>query len=218
MEDADLEEAATLAASGSYKNSGQRCTAVKRILVHKDVVEGFTQRLREKTRAVRYGDPMDPKTDMGTVIDEAAAIRIERRVDDAIAAGARLLCGHERRGALYAPTVLDRVPADCELVREETFGPVSPILAFEDIDEAIQLSNSTAYGLSSGVCTNRLDYVTRFIRDLKVGTVNIREVPGYRIEMSPFGGVKDSGLGYKEGVLEAMKSFTNLKTYSLPWL
>jgi putative phosphonoacetaldehyde dehydrogenase len=218
MEDADLEEAATLAASGSYKNSGQRCTAVKRILVHKDVVEGFTQRLLEKTRAVRYGDPMDPKTDMGTVIDEAAAIRIERRVDDAIAAGARLLCGHERRGALYAPTVLDRVPADCELVREETFGPVSPILAFEDIDEAIQLSNSTAYGLSSGVCTNRLDYVTRFIRDLKVGTVNIREVPGYRIEMSPFGGVKDSGLGYKEGVLEAMKSFTNLKTYSLPWL
>jgi putative phosphonoacetaldehyde dehydrogenase len=218
MEDADLEEAATLAASGSYKNSGQRCTAVKRILVHAAVADGFTALLVEKTRAVKCGDPMDPKTDMGTVIDEAAAIRIERRVTDAIAKGARLLCGHKRTGALYAPTVLDDVLPDCELVREETFGPVSPILRFRDIDEAIRLSNSTAYGLSSGVCTNRLDYITRFVRDLKVGTVNVREVPGYRIEMSPFGGVKDSGLGYKEGVLEAMKSFTNVKTYSLPWL
>jgi phosphonoacetaldehyde dehydrogenase len=218
MEDADLEEAATLAAAGSYKNSGQRCTAVKRILVHEAVAERFTTLLVEKTLAVKYGDPMDPKTDMGTVIDEPAAIRIERRVDDAIARGARLLCGHKRAGALYAPTVLDNVGADCELVREETFGPVSPILRFRDIDEAIRLSNSTAYGLSSGVCTNRLDYITRFVADLKVGTVNVREVPGYRIEMSPFGGVKDSGLGYKEGVLEAMKSFTNVKTYSLPWL
>ena len=218
MEDADIEEAATLAAAGSYKNSGQRCTAVKRILVHKDVAERFTALLVEKTKTVKYGDPRDPKTDMGTVIDEEAAKRIERRVDDAISRGARLLCGHRREGALYAPTVLDRVPVDCELVREETFGPVSPVMTFGDIDEAIRLSNSTAYGLSSGVCTNRLDYVTRFVRDLKVGTVNVREVPGYRIEMSPFGGVKDSGLGYKEGVLEAMKSFTNVKTYSLPWL
>jgi putative phosphonoacetaldehyde dehydrogenase len=218
MEDADLDEAAMLAAAGSYKNSGQRCTAVKRILVQEVVVDRFTELLVEKTRAVKYGDPLDPKTDMGTVIDEPAAIRIERRVDDAIAKGARLLCGHKRTGALYAPTVLDGVPPDCELVREETFGPVSPILSFRDIDEAIRLSNSTAYGLSSGVCTNRLDYITRFVRDLKVGTVNIREVPGYRIEMSPFGGVKDSGLGYKEGVLEAMKSFTNVKTFSLPWL
>lgn len=218
MEDADIEEAATLAAAGSYKNSGQRCTAVKRILVHEAVADPFTERLVEKTSAVKYGDPMDPKTDMGTVIDEEAAIRIERRVSDAIAHGARLLCGHKRERAFYAPTVLDAVPPDCELVREETFGPVSPIMRFKDIDEAIRLSNSTAYGLSSGICTNRLDYIVRFVRDLDVGTVNIREVPGYRIEMSPFGGVKDSGLGYKEGVLEAMKSFTNVKTYSLPWL
>src|SRR5579871_5142621 len=107
MEDADLEEAATLAAAGSYKNSGQRCTAVKRILVHEAIADRFTGLLVEKTRALNYGDPMDPKTDMGTVIDEPAAIRIERRVDDAIAKGARLLCGHKRSGALYAPTVVD---------------------------------------------------------------------------------------------------------------
>ena len=217
MEDADLDEAATLAAAGSYKNSGQRCTAVKRILVHRDVADRFVERLVEKTASVRHGDPADSATDMGTVIDEAAARLIERRVADAIGRGAALLVGHERQGALYAPTVLDRVEPDWELVREETFGPVSPVIRFADIDEAIRISNATAYGLSSGVCTNRLDYVRRFVAELQVGTVNIREVPGYRIESSPFGGIKDSGLGYKEGVLEAMRSFTNVKTWSLPW-
>lgn len=217
MEDADLEEATTLAAAGSYKNSGQRCTAVKRMLVHESLADAFAERLVAKTRAVQYGDPMDPATDMGTVIDEEAAIRIEERVTDAIGRGAHLLCGHERRGALYAPTVVDGVPREAPLVMEETFGPVSPILRFRDIDDAIRLSNSTAYGLSSGVVTNRLDYITRFVQELNVGTVNVREVPGYRIESSPFGGIKDSGLGYKEGVLEAMKAFTNVKTYSLPW-
>jgi putative phosphonoacetaldehyde dehydrogenase len=218
MEDADLDEAATLAAAGSYKNSGQRCTAVKRILVHEHVADRFVELLLAKTRAVTHGDPADPKTDMGTVIDKAAATSFQRRVDDAIARSAKLLYGNEREGALYSPTLLDHVPRDCELVREETFGPVSPVLRFRDIDDAIELSNSTAYGLSSGVCTNRLDYINRFVRELQVGTVNVREVPGYRIEMSPFGGIKDSGLGYKEGVIEAMRSFTNVKTYSLPWI
>jgi aldehyde dehydrogenase (NAD+) len=122
-----------------------------------------------------------------------------------------------RRGALYAPTVVDQVVPDMQLVKEETFGPVSPVIRVGSIDEAITLANSTAYGLSSSVCTNRLDYITRFISELHVGTVNVREVPGYRLELTPFGGIKDSGLGYKEGVLEAMKSFTNTKTYSLPW-
>jgi aldehyde dehydrogenase (NAD+) len=217
MEDADLEEAATLAASGSYKNSGQRCTAVKRMLVQRSVADQFVELLVAKTRAVKYGDPLDPSTDMGTVIDEAAASEFEARVNDAVAQGARLLAGNERRGALYAPTVVDQVRPAMKLVREETFGPVSPVIRFDDIDQAIAISNSTAYGLSSAVCTNRLDYITRFISELAVGTVNVREVPGYRLELTPFGGIKDSGVGYKEGVLEAMKSFTNLKTYSLPW-
>jgi aldehyde dehydrogenase (NAD+) len=103
------------------------------------------------------------------------------------------------------------------LVREETFGPVSPVIRFGGIDEAVRIANSTAYGLSSAVCTNRLDYITRFVAELRVGSVNVREVPGYRLELTPFGGIKDSGLGYKEGVQEAVKSFTNTKTYSLPW-
>jgi putative phosphonoacetaldehyde dehydrogenase len=217
MDDADLEEAASLAVQGSYKNSGQRCTAVKRLLVHQAVAAEFTERVVEKTKAWRCGDPTDAGNDMGTVIDETAARLFEARVEEALAQGARLLAGHRREGALYAPTVIDRVRPGMTVVREETFGPVSPILTFGSIDEAIALANGTAYGLSSSVCTQRLDHITRFVEGLHVGTVNVREVPGYRLELTPFGGIKDSGLGYKEGVQEAMKSFCNTKTYSLPW-
>ena len=217
MDDADIEEAATLAANGSYKNSGQRCTAIKRMLVHERVADRFVELLVEKTRALRYGDPFDAHVDMGTVIDEAAAIRFESVVNQAVAAGARLLVGNQRRGASYSPTVLDHVQPQMTVVHEETFGPVSPVIRVSGIDEAIRIANGTAYGLSSSVCTNRLDYITRFISELNMGSVNVREVPGYRLELTPFGGIKDSGLGYKEGVQEAMKSFTNTKTYSLPW-
>jgi len=148
----------------------------------------------------------------------APARLFENRVNDACEKGARILHGTPRDGALFPPTVVDHVAYDCELVREETFGPVVPIVRVPgDADEIMKISNSTAFGLSAGVCTNRIDRATRFINGLHVGTVNIWEVPGYRIELSPFGGIKDSGLGYKEGVWEAMKSYTNVKTYSLPW-
>jgi putative phosphonoacetaldehyde dehydrogenase len=216
MEDADLEEASTLAAQGSYKNSGQRCTAVKRMLVQESVASRFVELLVEKTKAWKYGDPTDRNVDMGTVIDEAAAQLFESRVNEAVAQGARLLAGNVRKGALYAPTVIDNVSPAMTVVKQETFGPVSPVIRFSTIDEAIAISNGTAYGLSSAVCTNRLDYVMKFVAELQVGTVNVREVPGYRLELTPFGGIKDSGLGYKEGVQEAMKSFTHLKTFSLP--
>src|SRR5499426_1587814 len=218
MEDADLDAAAELAVQGATKNSGQRCTAVKRILVVEAVADPFVELVLGKARKLRSGDPMDPETDIGTVIHERAARTFEARVNDAVEKGAKLLHGNDRNGALYPATVVDHVPHQAELVREETFGPVIPIIRCpNDIGEVIRISNATAYGLSSGVCTNRLDYITRFVNELEVGTVNIWEVPGYRIEMSPFGGIKDSGLGYKEGVVEAMKTFTNVKTYSLPW-
>src|ERR1700686_2997463 len=217
MEDADLEEAATLAVAGSYKNSGQRCTAVKRIIVQESIADRFVLLLVQKTKAIKYGDPMDPAVDMGTVIDEAAAKSFEERVADALGRGAKLLHGNLRTGALYSPTVLDHVLPGMKVVKYETFGPVSPVIRFKEIDHAIRIANSPGYGLSSAVCTNRLDWITRFVAELHVGSVNVREVPGYRLELTPFGGIKDSGLGYKEGVQEAMKSFTNLKTYSLPW-
>jgi aldehyde dehydrogenase (NAD+) len=187
------------------------------MLVHEAVADRFVELLLERTRAWTYGDPMDPAIDMGTVIDEAAAKSFEVRVNEAVALGATLLAGNVRRGALYAPTLLDHVKPDMPLVKYETFGPVSPVIRFKTVDEAIRIANGTVYGLSSAVCTNRLDYITKFVSELNVGSVNVREVPGYRLELTPFGGIKDSGLGYKEGVQEAMKSFTNTKTYSLPW-
>jgi len=217
MDDADLDRASDLAVQGSYKNSGQRCTAVKRMLVHQSVLHAFTEQVVEKTRAWRWGDPMDPHNDMGTVIDQAAARHCEHVVNEAITQGARLLIGNTRQGALYAPTVLADVSPTMTVVQRETFGPVSPILVFQNIDEAIHMANSTPYGLSCGICTHRLEDAIRFARELHVGTVNVWEVPGYRIELSPFGGIKDSGLGYKEGVQEAVKSFTHCKTFSLPW-
>lgn len=217
MDDADLDEAAELAANGSYRNSGQRCTAVKRILVQRGVADAFVERLVHRTRGWSWGDPRAEGIEMGTVIDEAAATLFEQRVNEACAQGARLLLGNVRRGASYSPTVLDDVRPQMTVVREETFGPVSPVIRFDTLDEAIGIVNGSPYGLSSAVCTNRLDVITRLVSELEVGTLNVREVPGYRLESTPFGGIKDSGLGYKEGVQEAMKSFTNVKTYSLPW-
>ena len=217
LDDADLELAVTLAAEGSFRNSGQRCTAVKRILVQEQVAEEFTRRLVERTREYLCGDPFSEATRVGTVIDEAAALALELVVQEAVAAGARVLQGGPRRGALLPPTVLDRVPRTARLVTSESFGPLAPILIVRDLEDAIELANSTAYGLSSGVVTRSLDRALQAVKRLQCGTVNINEVPGYRIENSPFGGLKDSGLGIKEGVIEAIKCFSTVKTFSLPW-
>jgi putative phosphonoacetaldehyde dehydrogenase len=218
LSDDDLARAADLAVAGATKNSGQRCTAVKRILCQESVADRFVPLVLERARKLRFGDPMDRTTDLGTVVHEKAAALFEKRVEMAADAGADILYHPGRQGALLPPIVVDRVPHGSVLVMEETFGPVVPIIRAPDDDDAlIALSNSTAFGLSSGVCTNDYRRMRKYIGGLKVGTVNIWEVPGYRIEMSPFGGIKDSGNGYKEGVIEAMKSFTNVKTFSLPW-
>ena len=218
LSDEDLDKAAELAVQGATKNSGQRCTAVKRILVMERVADAFVEKVLAKAKKIKFGDPMNPDTDLGTVVHEQAAALFERRVLMAEEQGAKILYHPKREGALLPPIVVDFVQHGSELVLEETFGPIIPIIRVpNDVAKVIEISNSTAFGLSSGVCTNRLDRVTAFIEGLDVGTVNIWEVPGYRIEMSPFGGIKDSGNGIKEGVLEAMKFFTNVKTYSLPW-
>lgn len=218
LSDDDLAKAADLAVAGATKNSGQRCTAVKRILCQESVADRFVPMVLERAKKIRFGDPMDRSTDLGTVVHERAAALFEKRVYMAAEEGAEVLYDPGRKGALLPPIVVDRVPHKSELVMEETFGPIIPIVrAPDNDDELIALSNSTAFGLSSGVCTNDFRRMQKYIAGLQVGTVNIWEVPGYRIEMSPFGGIKDSGNGYKEGVIEAMKSFTNVKTFSLPW-
>ncbi|MCC6232674.1 MAG: phosphonoacetaldehyde dehydrogenase [Verrucomicrobiales bacterium] len=217
LDDADLDLAVQLAAEGSFRNSGQRCTAVKRILVEQGILDRFIPRFVEKAREYRCGDPFDDATRVGTVIDEAAAIELENRVHQAVAAGARVLLGGKRTGALLEPTVIADVPRDAEMVVCESFGPLAPILAVRDLDDAIAVANSAHYGLSSGVVTNDLNRALTCVKRLQTGTVNINEVPGFRIECSPFGGIKDSGLGIKEGVIEAIKCMTTVKTFSLPW-
>lgn len=218
LSDADLEMAAAIAVAGATGNSGQRCTAVKRILVQEDVADKIVPMILERAKAIKHGDPEDPETQLGCVIHEDAAATFERRVYDAEKQGAKVLYDPGRQGALLPPIVVDHVPHDSELVFEETFGPIVPIVRVPNDDvELMKISNSTPFGLSAGVCTNDLNRITAFIEGLDVGTVNIWEAPGYRIEMSPFGGIKDSGNGVKEGVLEAMKFFTNVKTWSLPW-
>jgi putative phosphonoacetaldehyde dehydrogenase len=214
---ADLEKAATIAVAGATGNSGQRCTAVKRILVQESVADAFVPMVLERARAIRFGDPQDPETQLGCVVSAQAAELFEKRVFMAEEAGAEILYHPGRKGALLPPIVVDKVPHESELVMEETFGPIVPIVRVPDDDaEVMRISNSTEFGLSSGVCTNDLNRAIAYINGLDVGTCNIWEQPGYRIEMSPFGGIKDSGNGVKEGVLEAMKFFTNVKTYSLP--
>jgi len=214
----DLKKAAELAVAGATKNSGQRCTAVKRILCQNKVADRFVEMALDRAKKIKFGDPMDLATELGTVVNAQAAELFDKRVSMAADEGGKILYHPGTKGALLPPIVIDHVNAKNELVMEETFGPVIPIIRVPDEDdEVIKISNSTAFGLSSGVCTNNFMRAKKYIQNLNVGTVNIWEVPGYRIEMSPFGGIKDSGLGYKEGVIEAMKSFTNVKTFSLPW-
>jgi putative phosphonoacetaldehyde dehydrogenase len=217
LKDADLALAAKLACEGSYRNSGQRCTAVKRVLAEASIYEELAQRITEATKAFMSGDPEDSKTDVGTLISESAAIGIEKSLHEAIARGAVLLAGGQRNVALLAPTVLKDVPRDVPLVVEETFGPVTPIIPVRDLADAVQYANSSRYGLSTSVVTDSMSQAMTAIRELHTGMVHVNEVPGYRLEQAPFGGIKDSGLGIKEGIIEAKKFYSNSKTYSLPW-
>ncbi len=218
LSDDELDKAAELAVAGATKNSGQRCTAVKRILVQPKVADRFVEKVLAKAKKLKFGDPMNPETDLGCVVNARSAEMFEKRVLDAAEHGAKILYHPDRKGAVLPPITVDFVDPKSVLVYEETFGPVIPIIRVSaDDNEVIRVSNSTPFGLSSGVCTNNLNRITKYIEGLNVGTVNIWEVPGYRIEMSPFGGIKDSGNGIKEGVAEAMKFYTNVKTWSLPW-
>ena len=217
MDDACPEASAKLAAQGAYANSGQRCTAVKRILVQRALHQVFVEALVEASREWSHGDPFDLSNRIGCVIDADAAGALRARVDAAAARGGRVLLGNQSHGAAYAPTVVDDVRPDFDLVREETFGPVAPVITFDTVDEAIAIANASDYGLSSGLCTNRLDVIDRMFHSLEVGNLNVWDVPGARSALAPFGGIKNSGLGDKEGLLESMRACTYVKTLSLPW-
>lgn len=217
LADADVAQAANIAVTGVFKNGGQRCTAIRRLLVDESIADEFVRALADRAALLKFGDPYDPSTDVGTVISERAAMEMEQRVALSVNQGARVVVGHKREGAVYAPTVLDHVRNNHPVVACETFGPIACIIRFRTLDEAIQIANDTEFGLSGAVVSNHWPSIQRVITELETGTVNVNEAPSYRLEWSPFGGIKSSGLGYKEGVIEAMKSMTYLKTYSLPW-
>lgn len=210
-EDANLDKAVEIAVAGAYGNAGQACRGIKRILALEPVADAFAKKFTEKSKALKCGNPFDPDTDIGTLIDEQAAIAVERAVHDAVNRGARVLCGHRREGALYLPTVVDDVAPDMNMVVEECFGPTAPIIRCKSLEQAVDIANSTEYGLQSGVMTNNFETIRYCVNNLKVGAVNINEGPQFDMPNIPFGGVKQSGIG-REGIRYAIQEMTYLKT------
>ncbi|MEE8583892.1 MAG: aldehyde dehydrogenase family protein [Acidobacteriota bacterium] len=210
--DADLALAARIAL-GAYDNAGQRCTAVKRILVHERVADDFLDLFLTATTGLAWGDPYDERTDLGPVIDEQAARRIEARVESALRHGARLLAGHRRQGALYAPTLLDRVRPDMELVRCETFGPAAPVMRVKSLEECIDIVRAGRFRLAGAIVTSDQDTARRYAKAIGVGQFSWNGPPGYRTESAPFGGFGDSGNGEKEGIIAATRSMLRLRTF-----
>jgi putative phosphonoacetaldehyde dehydrogenase len=216
LEDADLGLAAKLAADGAFGTAGQSCRAVKRIIVFEAVADAFARALVAEVERRRCGDPYDPATDIGPMIDEPAAADVERRWRTALDGGARLLAGGRREGALVYPTVLDHVDPACELVATETFGPVAPIVRVTSLEQAIAIGNGTDYGLQAGVITRDAGAFMRIARELRVGGIALLDAPTFDSPHMPFGGVKKSGLG-REGVRYAMREMSTVKTVVLPW-
>ena len=210
MEDANLDAAVTAAVSGSYLNTGQVCIAVKRIILHEKIADQFAEQLVSKTKKLKMGDPMELKTDIGPLISEEAAIKVEKAVDDAIKNGAQLLCGGKRKGAFYQPTVLDYIQEEMELVQNETFGPISPIIRVKTLEEAIDVSNNTPYGLQAGFFTESIEKAKKAVQGIETGSVLINKQPTFRTDNMPFGGFKMSGIG-KEGVKYAFEDMTRTK-------
>ncbi|MDG3548055.1 lactaldehyde dehydrogenase [Methanobacterium formicicum] len=210
LDDADIDAAVLGAVGGSYLNAGQVCIGVKRLIVQESVADEFTEQLVSRTQKVKTGDPLDPETDMGPLIDEEAALNVEKSVNDAIQKGAQLLCGGKREGAFFQPTVLDHVQVDMDLVQRETFGPVSPVIRVENLDEAIKAANSTPYGLQAGVFTQNITNAKKAVREIEAGSVLINKQPTFRTDNMPFGGFKMSGMG-KEGVKYAVEDMTRTK-------
>ena len=204
---ADLDWAAERCAYGAFKYGGQLCISVQRIFVHDSVWDGFLERLIARAGALRLGDPLDPATDVGPLIDDAAAGRVEQWIGEAVAAGATVLAGGGRDGLFVEPTVLAGVPDDARLACEEAFGPVAVLSRFTDFGDALRRANDSRFGLQAGVFTNDLGHAWRAFGELEVGGVVVNDAPTYRIDNMPFGGIKDSGLG-RVGIRYAIDDLT----------
>lgn len=209
LEDANIDDAVLAAAKGSYSNAGQVCIAVKRIILDDSIADEFLDKLISLTKKLRVGDPLNPKTDIGPLIDAGAALKVENMVNDAISNGAELLCGGKRDGNFYEPTILDRVFPSMDLVENETFGPVAPVIRVKGIDEAFKIANDTRFGLQASVFTENIDNTKKAMWILETGTVLINRST-FRTDNMPFGGFKMSGIG-KEGVKYSVEDMTQEK-------
>jgi acyl-CoA reductase-like NAD-dependent aldehyde dehydrogenase len=205
--DADLDHAAQRIAYGGYYQAGQSCIAVQRIFVHAPVYEDFVSRLLKEIAALKVGDPLDPSTDVGPLIDAAALDKVSSWVEEAVAQGAEVLTGGERNDPFYAPTVLADVTDDMKVCREEIFGPVTTLSRYETFEEAVAGVNATAYGLQAGVFTADLERAFAAHRDIVAGGVIVNDVSAFRADQMPYGGSKDSGYG-REGLRYAMQEMT----------
>jgi glyceraldehyde-3-phosphate dehydrogenase (NADP+) len=210
-ETADLDHAVKRVASGGFAYSGQSCISVQRVYVHRQVFDQFARRLVERVQALKVGDPLDPSVDLGPMIDAGEAERVEAWVREAVADGATVLTGGTRIGrASYAPTVLADAPATAKVCAQEVFAPVVGLYRFDDFEQALAEINRSTFGLQAGVFTAGLERALRAFDVLEVGGVLINDVPTYRIDHMPYGGVKDSGLG-REGPRYAIEEMTELK-------
>lgn len=206
----NLEFAVPRIAQGAFANAGQSCIAVQRIYVHRDLSMEFERRLVEYSRGVPVGDPRLETTVVGPMIDVEAASKIEGWVREAVAGGARILCGGERTGALLRPTVLTGVRREMPVSCQEVFAPVVTLESFEEFDQAVERVNDSAFGLQAGVFSNDLRNVLNAFQRLDVGGVIVNDYPTYRIDHMPYGGVKESGFG-REGIRYAIEEMTELK-------
>ncbi|HEX7189190.1 MAG TPA: aldehyde dehydrogenase family protein [Actinomycetes bacterium] len=204
---ADLDWAASRCATFANYQGGQSCISVQRVVVAREVHDRFVDLLVEHVKALRTGDPWDDATDVGPLIDRPAAERVGQWVDEAVAAGARVLTGGTREGATYAPTVLADVPSDAKVSAEEVFGPVVVVSSFDGVDDGFHQVNASRFGLQAGVFTHDLRTAFRAHRDLEVGGVVVGDVPSFRADQMPYGGTKESGVG-REGVRYAMEDYT----------
>ncbi|WP_033220678.1 aldehyde dehydrogenase family protein [Kitasatospora phosalacinea] len=215
--EADLDWAASRIALFANYQGGQSCISVQRVIADASVYDRLVEKVVEKVRAQVTGDPYDEATDVGPLVDENAAKRVESWVEDAVAKGAKVLTGGGRDGAAYAPTVLAELPADAILATAEVFGPVLSLHRVEGTEEAFAAVNDSAFGLQAGVFTHDVQTAFRAHRELEVGGVVIGDAPSYRADQMPYGGVKDSGVG-REGVRYAMDDFTFEKVLVLTGL
>ena len=208
---ADLEQAAHSISLGGYVNAGQVCIAAQRIIVDQEIHDDFLAALIPKVEAITIGDPSDEDTMVGTLVSESEAIRVEAAIRKAVADGASLITGGERDGTLISPAIVGNVPGDHEFAQEELFGPAVSITAARDLDHAIELANSTKYGLGAGIFTHDHDESIRAMRDIDSGVVHINWTPLWRADLMPYGGIKSSGIG-KEGIRTTVNEMTEWKT------